>query len=53
MVSGGDVAGFLGVTARAANGLIDVFVGLGILEEITGYQRNRLFIFREYIQLFG
>ncbi len=52
-VNGGIVAKLLGVTPRAANGLIDVFVKLEILEEITGFQRNRLFIFRKYMQLFG
>ncbi|MCW9024204.1 MAG: Fic family protein [Gammaproteobacteria bacterium] len=52
-VTGGDVARLLDVTPRAANGLINEFVKLEILKEITGYQRNRLFIFRKYIQLFG
>lgn len=52
-VNGSSVARFLGVTPRAANGLIDEFVRLEILEEITGYQRNRLFVFRKYTQLFG
>ncbi|MEE8056700.1 MAG: Fic family protein [Pseudomonadales bacterium] len=53
VVSSGVVAHFLGVTPRAANGLIDEFVKLDILNEITGYQRNRQFVFRNYIRLFG
>lgn len=52
-VSVNDVAGLLGLTHRAANGLVAQFVELGILEEITGYQRNRMFVFRKYLALFG
>jgi len=52
-MTGKDIAKALGVTPRAANGLVDQFVALGILEEMTGYQRNRVFFFRKYIQLFG
>jgi len=52
-MTGKDIAKALGVTPRAANGLVDQFVELGILEEMTGYQRNRVFFFRKYIQLFG
>jgi len=33
-------------------GLINELIRLNILEEITGYQRNRMFLFRKYIQLF-
>jgi len=52
-INGSLVSKLLGVTPRSANGIIDEFVKMGILEEITGYQRNRLFIFRKYLQLFG
>lgn len=52
-VSVNDVAGLLGLTHRAANGLVAQFVELDILEEITGYQRNRMFVFRKYLALFG
>jgi Fic family protein len=52
-VSGKEVADLLAVTPRAANGLIEQFVKMGILEEITGFQRNRLFVFRRYLSLFG
>jgi Fic family protein len=51
-VTGKAVADLLEVTPRAANALIDQFMALGILEEVTGYQRNRLFVFRQYIHLF-
>ena len=53
VVSINDVAKLLDVTHRAANGLVRQFVELGILEEITGFQRNRLFVFRRYTALFG
>ncbi len=53
IVSVNDVAVMLGLTHRAANGLVVQFVKLGILEEITGYQRNSLFVFRKYLSLFG
>ena len=52
-VSGKEVAQILGVTPRAANGLVSQFVDLGILEEVTGFQRNRLYFFRRYIRLFN
>jgi Fic family protein len=52
-MTGKEISRLLGVTPRAANGLIDQFVELGILEEMTGYQRNRVYFFRRYIQLFG
>ena len=42
----------LGVHNSTANRLIRDFVGLGILEELTGYKRNRVFAFREYVDLF-
>ena len=53
VVNGKDVAGLLQVTPRAANGMIEQFLKLGILEEATGFQRNRLYIFRRYLALFG
>ena len=40
------------LTYKAANYLFDDFVKAEILEEITGQSRNRVFIFRQYINLF-
>ncbi|MFT7098168.1 MAG: Fic family protein [Rickettsiales bacterium] len=37
---------------KAANDLVSDFVKSGILEEITGQSRNRIFIFRQYAELF-
>ena len=38
---------------NTAAALIDDFVKLGILKEFTGQKRNRLFIFKDYVQLFN
>jgi Fic family protein len=40
------------VTHATANALIRDFVRLGILIEVTGRQRNRIFVFMDYIRLF-
>ncbi len=42
----------LDTTTNTATSLIADLVKYGILEEITGQRRNRLFMFREYIDLF-
>jgi Fic family protein len=47
-----DVQGMTGLSAKAANDLVQAFVEKGILAEITGQQRNRLFVFHEYMKLF-
>lgn len=52
LVSSNDVASFLAVTPATANSLIQDFINLGILVEITGRQRYRLFSFVEYLKLF-
>ena len=39
-------------THQSANALIKDFQRLEILEEITSYKRNRLFMFKEYMALF-
>ena len=45
-------ASILNISTSTANRLIMDFVKLGILQEYTGYKRNRKFIFREYVDLF-
>lgn len=42
-----------GLSPKAANDLIARFVDFGILKEATGYQRNRIFIFKSYLDLFS
>jgi Fic family protein len=41
------------LSAKAANDLIKVFLNEGILREITGFQRNRIFVFDKYMNLFN
>lgn len=47
------IAELLDIHASTANRLIDNFQKLGILRELTGYKRNRIFAFDEYIHLFN
>jgi len=42
----------LGIKYVPANSLIAALAEMGILEEVTGYQRNRIFILRRYIDVF-
>src|SRR3989338_5823637 len=42
----------LSITHPAANQIIKDFQKIGILKEITGFRRNRLFVFSEYLGLF-
>lgn len=52
IVAVSDVATYLGVTPQAANSLISELERIGVLKEITGLSRNRLFAYDEYIMLF-
>lgn len=42
----------LGLSFSSANRIIKSLVELGILHEITGYSRNRLFVLKDYLDLF-
>jgi Fic family protein len=42
----------LGVSYKAANDLIGEMVQNGLLKEMTGQSRNRVFVFDEYLKLF-
>jgi hypothetical protein len=53
LVRGNDVVEFLNISAKSANLLINEVIGLGILDEVTGQRRNRLFSFTEYVNLFN
>lgn len=46
------VKALLNVQPNTASSLISEFEKHGILKEMTGYKRNRIFIFSEYVQLF-
>ena len=47
-----DVENLLNVTTKPANAIIQEFEKLRILKEVTGYKRNRLFLFEDYYKLF-
>ena len=47
-----DVQAMTGLSPKAANDLVKAFADQKILVEITGYQRNRVFVFNEYVGLF-
>jgi len=42
----------LGVSFNSANRLIKSLMEVGLLTEITGFSRNRLFVLKEYLDLF-
>ncbi len=48
-----DVEKILNVTTKPANAIINQFEELGILKELTGYKRNRFFLFEQYYKLFS
>jgi len=48
-----EAAKTLGLTHTAANELLRKMVVDSVLEEITGYQRNRVFMFTRYLRLFA
>lgn len=47
-----DVQAMTDLSPKAANSLAQAFVDMEILVETTGYQRNRIFIFEEYVRMF-
>ena len=53
VVTGNSVAKHLGVTQPTADRLLSDLQMLGILQELTGRQRNRVFHFEEYYRLFA
>lgn len=42
-----------GLSPKAANDLVKAFIAAGILKETTGYQRNRVFVFDDYLKMFS
>jgi Fic family protein len=45
-------AQLLGITHQAANTLISQLSAMEVLKEVTGFGRNRLFVFSRYLDLF-
>lgn len=52
IVDSHEVSEKLSITTPRALRLIEDFIRLGILVEITGYKRNRIFVFEKYLNLF-
>lgn len=52
LVNARNVQEIADLSPKAANDLIAKFVELGILKEMTGFQRNRVYIFESYLNLF-
>jgi Fic family protein len=52
ILSVNDARALTGTTYAAANGLVSRMVEAGVLEEMTGYARNRRFRYASYIALF-
>ncbi len=52
VLSGSAISKFLAITPRAANALINDLEQMDILKEITGFKRNRVYAFEEYLRLF-
>jgi len=52
VVTANQAASLLNISHQTASSLIKKMMEDGILEEYTGYQRNRVFIFKRYLQLF-
>ncbi len=52
LVTVADVQGITGTSYVAANTLVGRLVDLGILEEVTGFRRNRVFCYSGYTPLF-
>jgi Fic family protein len=48
-----DAKTMTGLSPKAANELVRLFTEKNILRETTGYRRNRIFVFNEYMRLFN
>lgn len=48
-----NIADVLNITPQSANSIARAFEELGIFREMTGYKRNRLFIFQKYVDVFS
>ncbi len=47
-----DIQEITGLSPKAAYDLVEAFIEKRILKETTGYQRNRVFIFEDYVRMF-
>jgi Fic family protein len=47
------VVDLLGLQYHAANKLVQALAEMDVLKEMTGYQRNRIFLFKQYMGIFS
>lgn len=52
-ISANECMKLLGVTHQTASALLNKMLDDNVLVEVTGYQRNRLFVFAKYLRLFS
>lgn len=52
IMDGSTIAETMSIHASTANRMISNFIQMGILKELTGYKRNRIYAFEPYINLF-
>jgi Fic family protein len=52
MVTAADLERELGLSQPTVNALLRDFMKLGLLREVTGAVRNRLYVFESYLELF-
>ena len=52
VVTASDIAELLGVSLVSTYKIVDEFVKAGILKEVTGFKRNRFFVFKQYLDIF-
>ncbi len=52
LITANHVAKTLNLAPRASNALLKDMEEIGILKEMTGFKRNRLFVFEKYLRLF-
>ncbi len=53
IVSTGEVALALDIAKTTAGSLIKDFEAKGIISEITGYQRNKYYVFKKYLEIYS
>ena len=53
IISISDIIEPLGVSKPTANSLVKEFEEKGILKEVTGYERNKLFVFHKYLDIYS
>lgn len=53
IISISDIIEPLEMSKPTANSLVKEFESRGILKEVTGYQKNKLFVFEKYLDIYS